>query len=100
MHENDRTRLTSVPAVRSCPSTGCPWQIVTDSHTLAEMEQATHRITNHATLPERRRVQRLVASYRQILGNLPTRLLVLMVQQVMDTPATPVTTPTEAVSAA
>ena len=99
MYEIDRIgRLTSVPTVRSCPV--CPWQIVSDSAVLAEMEQATHRITNHATLPERRRVQRLVASYRQILGNLPAHLLVLMVQQVMDTPATPATTPAEVVSAA
>lgn len=95
MHEIDRIgRLTSVPTVRSCPV--CPWQIVTDSHTLADLEQATHRIT-HATLPERRQIQHLITDYRQILGNLPTRLLVLMVQQVMDTPAT---TPAEVVSAA
>lgn len=95
MHEIDRIgRLTSVPTVRSCPV--CPWQIVTDSHTLADLEQATHRIT-HATLPERRQIQHLITDYRQILGNLPTRLLVLMVQQVMDAPAT---TPAEVVSAA
>ena len=97
MHENDRTRLTSVPAVRSCPSTGCPWQIVTDSHTLAEMEQATHRMDEHATLPERVQVQHLVAAYRQILGPLPTHLLVMAVAQVLDTPTT---TPVEVVSAA
>ena len=97
MHEIDRTRLTSVPTVRSCPV--CPWQIVTDSHTLADLEQATHRIT-HATLPERRQIQHLITDYRQILGNLPAHLLVLMVQQVMDTPATPATTPAEVVSAA
>ena len=97
MHENDRTRLTSVPAVRSCPSTGCPWRVVSDSAVLAEMEQATHRITNHATLPERVQVQHLITAYRQILGDLPTRLLVLAVAQVLDTPTT---TPAEVVSAA
>ena len=94
MHEIDRIgRLTSVPAVRSCPV--CPWQLVTDSHTLADLEQATHRVDAHATLLERRQIQHLVASYRQILGDLPTHLLVLMVQQVMDAPA-----PVEVVSAA
>ena len=96
MYEIDRIgRLTSVPTVRSCPV--CPWQIVSDSAVLAEMEQATHRITNHATLPERRQIQHLITDYRQILGNLPAHLLVLMVQQVMDAPAT---TPAEVVSAA
>jgi len=98
MHARDRIgRLTSVPTVRDCPSIGCPWQIVTDSAVLAEMEQATHRMSEHATLPERVQVHHLVAAYRQILGTLPARLLVLMVQQVMDAPAT---TPVEVVSAA
>ena len=54
-------------------------------------------LITHATLPERRQIQHLITDYRQILGNLPTRLLVLMVQQVMDAPAT---TPAEVVSAA
>lgn len=94
MYEIDRIgRLTSVPTVRSCPV--CPWQIVSDSHTLADLEQATHRIDAHATLPERRQIQHLVTDYRQILGDLPTRLLVLAVAQVLDTPA-----PAEVVSAA
>lgn len=95
MHARDRTaRLKTIPVVRDCPV--CPWQIVSDSAVLAEMEQATHRIT-HATLPERRQIQHLITDYRQILGNLPAHLLVLMVQQVMDAPAT---TPAEVVSAA
>ena len=95
MHARDRIgRLAPASTVRSCPV--CPWQIVSDSHTLADLEQATHRIT-HATLPERRQIQHLVADYRQILGDLPTRLLVLAVAQVLDTPAT---TPVEVVSAA
>ena len=96
MHARDRIgRLTSVPTVRSCPV--CPWQIVSDSAVLAEMEQATHRMAAHATLPERVQVQHLVAAYRQILGDLPTHLLVMAVAQVLDTPAT---TPAEVVSAA
>ena len=94
MHARDRIgRLTSVPTVRSCPV--CPWQIVTDSAVLAEMEQATHRMDEHATLPERVQVQHLVAAYRQILGTLPTHLLVMAVAQVLETPA-----PAEVVSAA
>ena len=92
MYENDRTAR---PVMRSCPSIGCPWQVVSDSARLADLEQATHRVDAHATLPERRQIQHLVADYRQILGDLPTRLLVLMVQQVLDTPA-----PAEVVSAA
>jgi len=93
MHEIDR--IGRLAPARSCPV--CPWQIVSDSAVLAEMEQATHRITNHATLPERRQIQHLITDYRQILGPLPAHLLVLMVQQVMDAPAT---TPAEVVSAA
>ena len=94
MHEIDRIgRLTSVPTVRSCPV--CPWRVVSDSAVLAEMEQATHRVDAHATLPERRQIQHLITDYRQILGDLPTRLLVLAVAQVLDTPA-----PAEVVSAA
>jgi len=96
MYEIDRIgRLTSVPTVRDCPV--CPWQLVTDSHTLAEVEQATHRMSEHATLPERVQVQHLITAYRQILGDLPTRLLVMAVAQVLDTPAT---TAAEVVSAA
>ena len=98
MHPSNRTaRLTPASTVRACPSIGCEWQIVSDSAVLAEMEQATHRMDVHAILPERRQIQNLVASYRQILGGLPTRLLVMAVTQVMDTPAT---TPVEVVSAA
>ena len=91
MHARDR--IGRLAPARSCPV--CPWQIVSDSHTLADLEQATHRVDAHATLLERRQIQHLVASYRQILGDLPTHLLVLMVQQVMDAPA-----PVEVVSAA
>ena len=94
MYEIDRIgRLTSVPTVRSCPV--CPWQIASDSAVLAEMEQATHRITAHATLPERHQIQNLVDSYQQIIGPLPPHLLILAVAQVLDTP-----TPVEVVSAA
>ena len=98
MHARDRIgRLAPAPTVRDCPSLGCPWQIVSDSAVLAAMEQATHRMSEHATLPERVQVQHLVAAYRQILGDLPTHLLVMAVAQVLDTPAT---TPVEVVSAA
>ena len=50
---------------------------------------------SHATLPECRQIQHLITDYRQIIGPLPTRLLVLAVAQVLDTPA-----PVEVVSAA
>ena len=94
MYDDDRIgRLDTIPVMRDCPA--CPWQIVSDSAVLAEMEQATHRITNHATLPERRQIQHLITDYRQIIGPLPTRLLVMAVAQVLDTPA-----PAEVVSAA
>jgi len=96
MYEIDRIgRLAPAPVMRDCPSIGCPWQIVTDSAVLAEMEQATHRMAEHATLPERVQVQHLVAAYRQILGDLPAHLLILAVAQVLETP-----TPVEVVSAA
>ena len=91
MHARDR--IGRLAPARSCPV--CPWQIVSDSHTLADLEQATHRVDAHATLPERRQIQHLITDYRQILGDLPTRLLVLAVAQVLDTPA-----PAEVVSAA
>lgn len=94
MYTNDRIgRLAPAPTVRSCPV--CPWQIVSDSAVLAEMEQATHRITAHATLPERHQIQNLVDSYQQIICPLPPHLLILAVAQVLDTP-----TPVEVVSAA
>ncbi len=80
------TRPNTTPVVLDCP-TGCDWQIVSDSATVAGLEQAAHRITTHATLPERLQVQRLVESYRQILGPLPGTLLILAVTQVLDTPA-------------
>lgn len=80
------TRPNTTPVVLDCP-TGCDWQIVSDSATVAGLEQAAHRITDHATLPERVQVQRLVESYRQILGPLPGTLLILAVTQVLDTPA-------------
>ena len=96
MHARDRIgRLAPAPTVRDCPSIGCPWQIVSDSAVLAEMEQATHRMSEHATLPERRQIQHLITDYRQIIGPLPTRLLVMAVAQVLETPA-----PAEVVSAA
>lgn len=94
MYEIDRIgRLDTIPVMRDCPS--CPWQIASDSAVLAEMEQATHRITAHATLPERHQIQNLVDSYQQIIGPLPPHLLILAVAQVLDTP-----TPVEVVSAA
>lgn len=96
MYEIDRIgRLAPAPVMRDCPSIGCPWQIASDSAVLAEMEQATHRITAHATLPERHQIQNLVDSYQQIIGPLPPHLLILAVAQVLDTP-----TPVEVVSAA
>lgn len=94
MHTSNRTgRLDTIPVMRDCPA--CPWQVVSDSAVLAEMEQATHRITDHATLPERIQIQNLVDSYRQIIGPLPGNLLILAVAQVLDTP-----TRAEVVSAA
>lgn len=86
MRTNERTAHPTAPVVLDCP-TGCDWQIVSDSTTVAGLEQAAHRITTHATLPERLQVQRLVESYRQILGPLPGTLLILAVTQVLDTPA-------------
>lgn len=82
------TRPNTTPVVLGCP-TGCDWQIVSDSATVAGLEQATHRITEHATLPERLQVQHLVTAYRQVLGDLPGPLLILAVTQVLDTPAVP-----------
>ena len=93
-------RPASDPVMLGCPTTGttgCTWAILSGSAVLAEIEQATHRMAAHATLPERRQVQHLVTAYRQILGDLPTHLLVMAVAQVLDTPAT---TPAEVVSAA
>ena len=86
MRSEQRTaRPNSTPVVLDCP-TGCDWQVVSDSAVLAGLEQATHRITAHATLPERRQVQHLITAYRQVLGDLPGTLLILAVQQVLDTP--------------
>ena len=85
MRTNERTAHPTAPVVLDCRA--CTWQIVSDSATVAGLEQAAHRITTHATLPERLQVQRLVESYRQILGPLPGTLLILAVTQVLDTPA-------------
>ena len=86
-------RPNTTPVVLDCRS--CTWQIVSDSAVLAGLEQATHRITTHATLPERRQVQHLISAYRQVIGDLPGTLLILAVQQVLDAP-----TPVEATPAA
>lgn len=84
MRSEQRTVRPTTPVMLGCP-TGCTWQVLSDSATVAGLEQATHRITAHATLPERRQVQHLVTAYRQILGDLPGTLLILAVQQVLDT---------------
>ena len=97
MRNTDSTVRPAAPVVLDCRS--CTWQIVSDSAVLAGLEQATHRITAHATLPERRQVQHLITAYRQVLGDLPGTLLVLAVQQVLDTTPTQVDTGLE-VSAA
>lgn len=84
MRNNKPTaRPNTTPVTLDCRS--CTWQVVSDSAVLAGLEQATHRITAHATLPERLQVQHLITAYRQILGDLPGTLLILAVQQVLDT---------------
>ncbi|MGW9351738.1 hypothetical protein [Nocardiopsis flavescens] len=85
MRKNEPTRLVATPAVRGCQR--CDWEIWSDSVVVAELEQAAHRVEAHASLPERLRIQHLVASYRELLGALPTRLLVLAVHHVLDGPA-------------
>ncbi|HJE59703.1 MAG TPA: hypothetical protein K8V84_14530 [Nocardiopsis listeri] len=87
-------RPNTTPVVLDCRS--CTWQIVSDSAVLAGLEQATHRITAHATLPERRQVQHLISAYRQVIGDLPGTLLILAVQQVLDTPTVVEATPAAA----
>ncbi|MEU0493755.1 hypothetical protein ABZ249_31395 [Nocardiopsis sp. NPDC006139] len=86
MYENQPTlRPVAAPVVRGCQ--GCDWEIWSDSAVVAELEQAAHRVTEHATLPERVRIQRLVVEYRELLGPLSERLLILAVAHVLDRPA-------------
>jgi hypothetical protein len=85
MRKNETTRLAAAPVVRSCRA--CDWQVWSDSAVVAELEQATHRVTDHATLPERVRIRELVSAYRELLGDLPEHLLVLAVHHVLDGPA-------------
>ena len=85
MRNEQRTARPASPVVLGCP-TGCTWQIVSDSATVAGLEQATHRITAHATLPERLQVQHLITAYRPVLGALPGTLLILAVHHVLDAP--------------
>lgn len=92
MRKNERTpRPVAAPVRRACRS--CDWQVMSESALVAELEQATHRVTEHATLPERLRIQRLVTEYRELLGPLSERLLVLAVRQVLDQPAPAVAGP-------
>ncbi|CAL9623137.1 hypothetical protein SUDANB121_05895 (plasmid) [Nocardiopsis dassonvillei] len=72
----------AAPVMRGCQ--GCDWEIWSDSAVVAELEQAAHRVEAHATLPERLQIQHLVASYRELLGDLPGRLLVMAVHHVLD----------------
>lgn len=75
-------RPVAAPVVRGCQ--GCDWEIWSESAVVAELEQAAHRVSEHATLPERVQIQHLVAAYRELLGDLPTRLLVMAVHHVLD----------------
>ncbi|MFD3685419.1 hypothetical protein ACFWTE_11440 [Nocardiopsis sp. NPDC058631] len=87
MYENERTRQRQI-ATRDCPT--CTWQIVTDSADLAQVEAATHRVAAHTTPLERARIGALVEGYQRWLGELPARLLLLAVWEVLDTPTAPV----------
>ncbi|MFE6309311.1 hypothetical protein [Nocardiopsis sp. NPDC057823] len=78
-------RPVAAPVMRGCRA--CDWQVWSDSAVVAELEQAAHRVSEHATLPERLRIQRLVTEYRELLGPLSERLLVLAVDHVLDRPA-------------
>ncbi|MBB5495773.1 hypothetical protein [Nocardiopsis metallicus] len=84
MYENDPTPA-SLPLTREC-EWGCDWQIVSDSARVADLEAATHTVEAHASLPQRHRLRRLVDSYRQVIGPLPAHVLLLAVQQVLETP--------------
>lgn len=79
MRSNEHTSVTL-----DCPS--CDWQVVSCSAVIAGLSQAEHRITDHTTLLERVRAQRLVTSYQEVLGDLPGALLVLAVTQALDAP--------------
>ncbi|MEE2041558.1 hypothetical protein Q8791_30485 [Nocardiopsis sp. CT-R113] len=86
MRENERTRQSAV-ATRDCPT--CDWEIVTDSADLAEVEAVTHRVEEHTTEEERARIGVLVEGYQRWLDELPARVLLLAVWEVLDTPTTP-----------
>lgn len=85
MRKKEPTRLAVAPVVRGCQR--CDWEVWSDSVVVAELEQAAHRVAEHASLPERVRIQHLVTEYRELLGALPGRLLVLAVHHVLDGPA-------------
>ena len=86
MRKNQPTfRPVAAPVMRGCQA--CPWEVWSESALVAELEQATHRVAEHASLPERVRIQELVTEYRSLLGDLPGRLLVLAVDHVLDGPA-------------
>ncbi|MFE1401072.1 hypothetical protein ACFW53_24325 [Nocardiopsis dassonvillei] len=86
MYKNEPTRppLDTV-ATRDCAS--CSWEIVAGSALLADLEAAAHRVEAHTTTSQRLRIRALVESYRAVLGPLPSRLLILAVREVLETPA-------------
>ncbi|MES0838345.1 hypothetical protein [Nocardiopsis tropica] len=79
--ETERTRDSQI-TTRDCPA--CPWEIVTDAADLAEVEAATHRVQAHTTPLERERIGALVQGYQHWLGELPARVLLLAVAEVLD----------------
>ncbi|MGW8527020.1 hypothetical protein [Nocardiopsis sp. NPDC055824] len=84
MRENERTRQRQI-TTRDCPT--CPWELVTDFADLAEVEAATHRVQAHTNADERSQIALLVEGYQHWLGELPARVLLLAVWEVLGTPA-------------